>query len=165
VGTGGLSWASKEREALDCLGAILGGTSGRLFSNLRDRDALAYTVSPLLTYGCDPGILGTYIACSPEKKERAVGALMREFEALVKAPPSAGELERAINFIVGNHEAEMQRGEAQAMSMALMSTFGIGHEEFMHYPARIKKVEGEAVRRVAARILAQQPMISVSVGP
>ena len=165
VGTRGLVWGEDDRVALDVLGAILGGTGGRLFTNLRDKEALAYSVAPLITYGCDPGIFGAYIACSPEKKDRAIKALMTEFNQAAAAPPSEAELQRALSYIIGNHEAEMQRGEAQGMTMALMSTFQVGHDEFMRYPQRIRAVTGAAVQRMAARLVKQQNLVTITVGP
>ncbi|MEN9833811.1 MAG: hypothetical protein RL011_4, partial [Pseudomonadota bacterium] len=70
----GLTWDDPDRAALDVLTTVLGGHGGRLFRELRDKQSLAYSVSPLVSYGCDPGLVGAYIACAPEKRQRAMEA-------------------------------------------------------------------------------------------
>ena len=74
IGFPGIDWYDKERPALDILSTVLGGSGGRLFSGLEIRK-LAYNVSPILTYGVEPGVFGVYLACGPEKVEQALASM------------------------------------------------------------------------------------------
>jgi zinc protease len=165
MGYPGLTWGDPDRPVIDVISAILGGSGGRLFIRLRDQESLAYSVTPIQSYGCDGGTFGAYIACSPEKVERAIASLEREYNVLIHEKINDDELNRAINYIVGGHEDDCQRGEAQAMTMGLMEAYGIGYDDFLTYSARIKKVKAEDILRVAGRILDPSRQTRILVGP
>ncbi len=165
MGFRGLAWGDKDRAALDVLSMILGGSGGRLFLKLRDAESLAYSVSPLSSYGKHPGVFGAYIATANEKVERAQAALMRELSDIQDRAVDAGELERAVNYLIGSHEADLERGEAQAMTLALMELYGIGYNDFLTYPKKVAAVKVEDVQKVACRLMKDQPQVQVMVGP
>lgn len=165
IGYRGLTWGAKERAALDVMGTILGGTGGRFFTKLRDEQSLAYSVSPIVSYGCNPGMVGAYIACSNDKADRALDALSAELTGLIAHPASEEELARAKNYLIGSHEADLQKGDAQAMTMALMQAYGIGFEDFLRYPEAVAKVTIADVTRIATQLLKDKPHVTVSVGP
>ncbi len=160
----GIDWHDSDRAPLDTLVNILGGHGGRLFVNLRDKESLAYSVSPMITYGCHPGVIGSYIACAPEKAERAMAAMRREFEILKSQPVSPSELSRAKNYIVGTHAMGLQKTDAQAMTTSLMELYGLGHDDFERYPLLIEAVTAEDIQRVANRLFVGDGL-AVTVGP
>lgn len=164
LGFPGITWFDSDRYALDILSTVLGGSGGRLFIRLRDQESLAYTVSPILSYGVHSGVFGAYIACAPEKVEKAIASLEREFRLVCEGDISDEELLRAKNYLVGSHEAEMQRGDAQALSMALMEAYGVGHNDFLRYYENIKKIKLGDLKRVAHRIIDTGKMAIVTVG-
>ncbi|MBF0440606.1 MAG: insulinase family protein [Oligoflexales bacterium] len=165
VGYRGLDWSDRDRAALDVAATILGGAGGRLFTKLRDQQSLAYSVTPMVTYGCHPGVFGAYIACLPEKASVARDALIDELNLLCEELPTENELERAIQYLIGGHESDLQRSESQAMTMALMEAYGIGYMDFLTYPSSIERVRLEEVRKVARRLIETQNRVVVSVGP
>jgi len=161
----GLDWHDADRPSLDVLLNILGGNGGRLFLNLRDRDSLAYTVSPICTYGMHGGVVGSYIACAPNKKTQALDSLKREMLLLTKEAPAADEVTRSKSYIVGSHMMDLQRSDSQAMTMALMELYGLGWSDFESYPKQIQKVTVKDVVRVARRLFNEQHAVSVVVAP
>jgi zinc protease len=165
IGFPGLSWDDPERHALDVLTNILGGHGGRLFVNLRDKQSLAYTVTPVISYGCHPGALGVYIACAPDKSEKAIAEIKREFQQAIESLPKDEEVERTKNYIIGNHDMGLQRSESQTSTMALMEVYGIGFDDFVKYPTLISEVTGKSVRQVARRVLDAENRVEVLVGP
>ena len=165
LGWKGLSWGDPDRPALDVLSTILGGSGGRLFLELRDRRSLAYSVAPVQSYGCNPGIFGTYIACAPDKQAEAVATLDQELQALCRTPPDNEELQRAINYLRGGHESDLQRCEAQAMTMALMEAYGFGYDDFLTWPERISRVTPEVLLETARRVMTEEGRRLVIVGP
>src|SRR5690606_25705225 len=106
-----------DRPALDVMANILGGHGGRMFLKLRDQMSLAYTVTPIVTYGCDTGLVGAYIACAPEKSDEAAAAVRAEIRAIADEMVTEAEITRSRNYIIGNHEMGMQRSEAQTSTM------------------------------------------------
>lgn len=159
----GLTWYDKDRPALDVLINILGGHGGRLFMNLREKKSLAYSVSPIASYGCHPGLIGSYIACSPSKKDEALTAMRREFNTLCEELVTDDELHRSINYIVGNHEMGLQKTDSKAMTMSLMELYKIGFDDYKKYPQAIEKVTKEDVQHVARKLFAKEGL-TVIVG-
>ncbi len=161
----GLTWSDPDRAALDVLVNVLGGHGGRLFRTLRDRESLAYAVSPIISYGCHPGVVGSYIACAPAKREKALQMLREEMLALRLAPPTKDEIERSKNHLVGTHDMGLQRSDSQTSTMALMELYGCGFDDFERYPRAVMQVGDEDVMRVANRLLVPELAVDVTVGP
>jgi zinc protease len=165
MGTLGLNWNDKDRYALDVLSNVLGGSGGRFFVKLRDEQSLAYSVAPLHSYGCNRGIFGAYMACSPHKLKDAETGILNVWNDICQNGVSQDEIDRARNYLIGGHEADMQRGDAQAMSMALMELYGLGYDDFENYANRLHEVDRAAVQNVARRLLLAQEQVVVRVGP
>jgi zinc protease len=143
---------------------ILGGTGGRMFANLRDRDGLAYSVAPILSYGRNRGLLGAYIACSPDKVEAAEAGIWSELEAMASEGPTAAELARAKSYIKGAHVMDLQSSESLASTMSLMKLYGVGHNAYQEYPGRIAGVEAKDVTAIARQLLDKKRAQTVLVG-
>jgi zinc protease len=165
MGTLGLHWGDKDRYALDVLSNVLGGSGGRFFVKLRDEQSLAYSVAPLHSYGCHRGIFGAYMACTPHKLKDAESGIRSVWDDICQNGVSQEEIDRARNYLIGGHEADMQRGDAQAMSMALMELYGLGYDDFENYASRLHEVDRSSVQNVARRLLASQDQVIVRVGP
>jgi zinc protease len=161
----GLTWSDADRPALDVLINILGGHGGRLFRSLRDRESLAYVVSPIVSYGYHPGAVGSYIACAPSKRTKALAMLQAEMLALGESAPTPVELERAKNHIIGTHDMGLQRSDSLTSTMSLMELYGCGFDDFERYPKLIAKVGAEDVTRVANRLFRPELAVDVTVGP
>jgi zinc protease len=160
----GPGWTSPDRYAVDVMCNILGGTGGRMFANLRDRDGLAYSVAPILSYGRNRGLLGAYIACSPDKVEAAEAAIWSELEAMANEGPTAAEMARAKSYIKGAHVMDLQSSESLASTMALMELYGVGHNAYQEYPGRIAGVEAKDVTAIARDLLDKKRAQTVLVG-
>jgi zinc protease len=165
VGTLGLHWTDPDRYALDLLSNVLGGSGGQFFLRLRDEQSLAYTVTPLHSTACHRGIFGAYMACSPHKLNEAEVGIKKLWTEICQQGVSADDLERARNFLIGSHEADMQRADGQAMTMALMELYGLGYNDFANYTPKVKQVSSADIQRVARRLLAEQKLVTVKVGP
>lgn len=163
LGWRGLRWKDADRAALDVLMNILGGHGGRLFVKLRDQQSLAYTVSPLTHQGCEPGLVGAYLACKPDKVEQALFGMKKEFDLISSELVSVEELDRSVQHIVGSHEIGLQRTSSQAMTMGLMELYGIGWSDFERYPEAIKKVQRDDVLRIAKNLFATKQPVEVVV--
>ncbi|MGM0682484.1 MAG: insulinase family protein, partial [Thermodesulfobacteriota bacterium] len=83
IGFIGAGLKNGDRYSLEMLKTVLSGQSGRLFSKLRDQMSLAYSVSVFNFSGLGTGSFGTYIAASPDKKEKAIQALWVELYSIL----------------------------------------------------------------------------------
>ncbi len=165
VGTLGLNWHDPDRYALDLLSSVLGGSGGQMFIKLRDEQSLAYTVAPMHSSSCHRGIFGAYMACSPHKLQEAEEGIQKLWRELCEKGVTQDELDRARNYLIGNHEADMQRADSQAMSMGLMELYGLGYNDFSSYAQKLHEVKLADLQRVAKRLLEGQNRVTVRVGP
>ena len=105
-GLRGLDWQDPQRAVLDVLLKV---KAQRMFDTLREQQGLVYTVTPMLTLAVGAGTFGIYTACAPDKAEQAVEAIAAELRQ--GKPPAAEEIEQARQFLAGNWNTEMSRGD------------------------------------------------------
>ena len=142
---------SKDMYVLKVLSSVLSGQSGRLFMNLRDRQSLAYTVTPIEMFGPEPGFFAVYIATENSKIDSAIKEIKRELSELRQKEVSEVELERAKNFILGKHAIAMQSYGEQASAMALDELFDVGYGSIFNYAKDIMAVTSKDIIDVANR--------------
>lgn len=153
IGFLGCTFRDQERYALKLLSSALAGQGGRLFLELRDRQSLAYTVSPLNSDSPEPGIFGFYIGCSPEKLKRALWGIRKELDKILQTPISERELQRAKEYWLGRFELDMQRYSSQAMIYGLDELYGLGYQHSTDVPAIIKGLTAKDIMEAARKYL------------
>lgn len=153
LGFRGVSYADKDRYALDVLNNILAGQGGRLFIELRDKMSLAYSVTSLSQEGVEPGYFGVYIATEPRKVATAIEGILRELKKVTEELVAPEELERAQQYMVGAYEIDLQRNSTVATQLAFNEIYGIDRREWLILPEKILRVTREDVLKVARKIL------------
>lgn len=164
LGYPGLRIDSNERFTLDVLQSVLSGQGGRLFYELRDKNSLAYTVSPIRMEGLEPGYFGTYIGCSPEKKDKAISMMRDELKKLTIALISEEELVRAQNYLVGQHAISLQKKSTICQAIVLDVIYGMSPDHLFEIIHEYKKVTREDILRLAKKIFSQSEILSIA-GP
>jgi zinc protease len=165
IGFPGATVASTDRFALEVLTSILGGQSGRLFAELRDRQALAYRVSAFSVDGLDPGYLAVYVSCAPEKVDAAVAAIRSEIDRLVADGVTDAEVDRAVRYLTGAHAVAMQRRSAIANALAFHEAYGLGWQSWARYAEDLATVDAGAVAKAARRYLDWDVAVTATVRP
>jgi zinc protease len=165
IGFPGTTVASKDRHAVEVLTSILGGQSGRLFTELREKQGLAYRVSAFSVDGLDPGYLAIYVSCSPDKVDAAVAAIRAEVDKVVDDGVRDAEVERAVKYLTGAHGVAMQRRSAIANALAFHEAYGLGWKQWDRYPDAVAKVDASAVARAAKRYLRWDVAVTATVRP
>ncbi|MDD9853679.1 MAG: pitrilysin family protein [Deltaproteobacteria bacterium] len=153
TGFRGLALDDADRPALEVLVQLLGGHSGRLFMELRERQGLAYTVSAFEIAGLAPGWFAIYMGTAPEKAEQALTGMRDALHRVCDSPPPAEEFERARRCLIGNHAISRQRSSTRAMHMALDASYGLGAAADEFHPEQLRAVRPEDVLRTARRII------------
>ncbi|MDH4320125.1 MAG: insulinase family protein, partial [Desulfobulbaceae bacterium] len=164
IGFLGATLTSADRYALEVLDTALSGQSGRLFTQLRDKQSLAYSLSSFSLQGIDTGSFGIYIGTSPDKKAEAVKAMWGELYRVREEPLGEAELQKAKNVVVGHYELGLQTHSAQALEAALDQTYGLGLDFGTRYVRAVEEVTAEQVREVARKYIQPDNYVMVSVG-
>ena len=165
IGFPGTTVDAADRFALEVLVAILGGQSGRLFAELRDRQALAYRVSAHSIEGVDPGFVAIYLSCAPDKLAAAVAGVRDELARMRRDGVTAAEVERAQSYLIGSHQIAMQRRAAVANAMAYHEAYGLGWQSWAGYDAAIRAVTPADVAAATATYLEAERAITATVRP
>ncbi len=147
----GTSIHHKDRYALEILDAALSGQGGRLFSELRDKESLAYALAFVGQPNYDPGYIGVYMGTHPKKLEGAIEAVLRELKKVREGGLTEGEVERAKRYLIGNFEIGLQTNGAQANQMSLDELYGLGFDHYQKYPQQIQRVTKDEVNRAARK--------------
>ncbi len=165
LGYPGVDVKDDDRHALAMLETVLARQGGRLFYELRDQQALAYSVTAFSSEGLAPGLVGGYIATDPDNEERAIEGLLVEFEKVRNAEIEAQELERAQRYLIGSHEIGMQTNGAITESMVFDELYGLGYLENRLFAEQMNSVTIADVQRVARKYLTPSIRSEVVVGP
>jgi zinc protease len=165
VGARGARHSDREKYSLDVLDAVLSGQGGRLFTELRDRQSLAYSVTALHREAVNEGLFALYMATSPDKKETATDGMLEQIRRVREQGVSDEELERAKNFLIGTYEVGIQTNSAQASAMAFNELYGLGYAEYMEYPRRVAGVTANEVKEAAEKYLCADCLSRAEIVP
>lgn len=159
----GLVIGDPRSPVMEVLTTILGGQAGRLFTALREDEGLVYHVSASSSEGIDAGHVSFYAAASQDKLARARAALERERKRICDELPTSEELERAQASIIGQSDAALQRRSRVASLLAYNEMYGLGHDDHLRHPAKIRAVDAKAVQALARAIFRPDRQVTAIV--
>jgi len=164
VGGLGTSIQSQERYVLRILQTLLGGQSGRLFIELREKKSLAYTVAPVSFEGLERGYVGTYLACAPQKKEEALRGMREVLETLGQKGPSQREMARAREFLMGRRAMDLQSDSSLASHYGLETLYGLERFTEKQVRQKIEQVTAKQVQAFCQKYWVSPPQVTSIVG-
>jgi zinc protease len=144
---------SGDNYALAVLQHFASGLGGRFFTELRDKQSLAYTVLLSNQPRLASGAFFAYIATLPENEQRARDGLRAELERLVSAPPSDEEFERGRNAAIGSYAIALQAHPVRALEYARAVIFGRKAAEVEAQPDLIRAVKKEDIKHAAEAVV------------
>lgn len=165
LGMGGITRSDPRRHALGVLNAALGGgSSSRLFQEVREVRGLAYAVYSFASSYSDAGVVGVTAGTLPEKAPELVTVVREQLAVVAKGGITEEELVRAKGQLRGglvlgleDTGSRMSRlGESELFQPALLSI-----DEVLD---RIAAVTLKEVGALAAELYAR-PQSLVQVGP
>lgn len=165
LGFPGVTFSNPDRYPLEILAHVLSGQGGRLFSEIREKRALAYRVSAFSLEGIDPGYFAVYVATSPEKTDEAIRSIRQELTQVIEKGITAEELARAQRYLIGAHAIGLQRKSAIAAALAFYEAYGQGWRAYRLFGDHIMKVTVADVTRAARKYLDPQRELIASVQP
>ncbi|MGE3912545.1 MAG: M16 family metallopeptidase [Chloroflexota bacterium] len=143
--------ASEDRAPLRVLNAVLSKSSGRLFTEIRDKRGLAYSTYSALSQFVDGGVFMVYAGTRPDAADAVLDLIMTELQRVREEPLEATELENAIEGDVGARILAVETSANEALYLARDTMFGVPPREIQ--AARIRAVTAADVQRVAQKYL------------
>lgn len=154
---------SEDRHALRVLNALMSGTSGRLFEELRNARGLVYTTGSSYAAFTDVGTWYATAGADPQALEPALDVVREEIQRLRSAPPDAAELALHISQFAGRQILAGEGNAARASLLVAQEALGADTTEVL--VSRAREVTVEDVWRVARTYLDPDHAVVVVVGP
>ncbi len=154
----------QDHAAVKVLSSVLGGgMAGRLFVELRDKRALAYTATAFYEPMKEPGVLVLYLGTTPETAAQAEQALLAEIARVTREPVPAEELARAKSYLLGRYAMDRRTSERLAWYLAFYDVEGVGAAYPERYRRAVEAVTAADVQRAATTYLATP--VTLVLGP
>lgn len=156
----------KDEYPLAVLNTILGhGMSSRLFTEVREKRGLAYSVHSYRNAYPDTGYLAVQAGVAHDKLEKTIEVILDEFRKLKRTAVSKAELKKAKDYIKGRQALSLETSDSVAGYLAgsLTSVNKIHTPE--EVVKKIDKVTAADIQRVARDIFKTESLNLAIVGP
>lgn len=165
LGVPGLTRRDERRYALGVLNTALGGgTSSRLFQEVREVRGLAYSVFSFASHHADSGLVGVSVGCLPSKVDEVLAVVRAELTKVAEHGITAEELRRGKGMLRGGLVLGL---EDTGSRMSRLGKAELVHDELLAIDdvlGRIEAVTLEEANALAAEIFAGPEILAV-VGP
>ncbi|TAJ16413.1 MAG: insulinase family protein [Dehalococcoidia bacterium] len=162
----GLGRKDPDRYALDIMNTALGrGMSSRLFTEVRERRGLAYSVGSGSSRYRDIGSVSVSAGVTREHQEEALQVILGELNRIATEPMGDEELTRTKDYAAGSFRLglETPMSFAQRFGGQLLQDGEIEPPDVT--VARLRAVTAADVQRVAARLFTDAKFSLAVVGP
>jgi predicted Zn-dependent peptidase len=165
LGVNGITRSDDRRFALGVLNAALGGgTSSRLFQEVREKRGLAYSVFSFASQHIDAGLVGVSVGCLPAKLDQVLEVVRGELAKVAESGITTEELTRGKGQLKGGLVLGL---EDSASRMSRLGKSELVDDDLLSIDevlARIEAVTLDDVRTLAAALFTQPEILAV-VGP
>ena len=153
----GVARDDDRRFALGVLNTALGGgTSSRLFQEVREHRGLAYSVYSFASHYADSGLVGVAVGCLPDRLDEVLEVVRVELSRIAAHGITAEELARGKGQLVGGLVLGLEDSASRMMRLGkaeLVYAEVLGIDEVM---ARIDGVTLDDVRSVAQDVFGRR---------
>jgi predicted Zn-dependent peptidase len=158
-------FADEDRFPLEVMNTCLGGnTASRLFSVIRERRGLAYSVFSYSRLMREQGGLFIYAGCDKRNAQKVLDLCQAELEKLAQRGPHQCELSEARESMRGSIALMMESTQRRMLRLTMEEILMGKHVPIAESLEKIRAVTADDVKRVAQRILANKPCL-VGIGP
>ena len=165
LGVEGLARDDERRFALGVLNtAVGGGTSSRLFQEVRERRGLAYSVFSFTSSHAETGLFGVSVGCLPAKLNDVLATVRAELSTVAKE----GITEQELLLGKGQLRGGLVLGlEDSASRMSRIGKAELVHDQLLTIDEVLARIEGVTIEdcaAVAAEVLSRPELLAI-VGP
>lgn len=166
LGAPGIARDDDRRYALRVLDTVLGGTSSsRLFQEVREKRALAYSVSTFHAQYAGAGHVGLYLGTRPENLATAMQVVGDELERFLQDGITADELVRAKENAQGRAVLTLESTSARMNRLGGALLAGLPILSLDDLIARVDAVTADDVLTLARDLLAPERLSAAAIGP
>ena len=167
LGHKGIRRTDADFYAVDVMNRILGGSAGlgRLFSQVRDVQGLAYHVRSSFEAHSGEGPFIARAGVNPKNVQKAIQSILNEIKNLKESGASEVELADAKEMIVGTFSISMETNNGIANVLLYAELYGLGLDYPEKHSQIYRSVTKEQVEEAAQKYLHPDKCSLVTVGP
>jgi predicted Zn-dependent peptidase len=166
IATEGLSVSDKDKYTVAVLDLCLGGNvSSRLFQEVREKRGLVYTINSFRESHDNGGLFGVYAGCSPKQVGKVLSLVAKELKRTKKEGFADEEIARAKTQLRSELLLGLESMRSRASRNAYSELYFNRQLTVEEIVADIDRVNSEGVRELANRLLTDDTMSFVVVGP
>ncbi len=166
LGCGGLKYAHEDRFVLMALNTVLGNSmSSRLFQEIREQNALAYSIYSYITSYRDTGLLTIYAGTDPSNALEVVRLVTRELKKIKDEGITQAEGLRVKNQIKGSLVLSLESSNSHMSRLARQEIYFGRYHSMDDIIKSVESVALDQVQQLAQQLFTPENLSLTILGP
>ncbi len=166
LGWKGCSSLDEQRFACHLLNVLLGGSmSSRLFQEIREKRALAYSVYSFVNSHVDTGMMGVYAGTGVAQVQETLDIIHQELERLTQEPIGETELKAAKEHFKGSMYLNAESNDSRMHRLAKNEFLFGRYVPFEEVEDKVEAVTSETIRGWLQSAFGREDLALVLMGP
>jgi len=166
LGCGGLKYAHEDRFVLMALNTVLGNSmSSRLFQEIREQNALAYSIYSYMTSYRDTGLLTIYAGTDPSNALEVVRLVTRELKKIKDEGITQAEGLRVKNQIKGSLVLSLESSNSHMSRLARQEIYFGRYHSMDDIIKNVESVALDQVQHLAQQLFTPENLSLTILGP
>ncbi len=166
LGVKGLAYGDKRRLTAAALSNILGaGSNSRLFYEVREKRALAYSIYSFMDFFRDTGVAGIYLACNPGKLKHVMQIVCDELRRISTRLISDQEWHDVREQMQGGLLLSLESSSSHMWQMLQEEDYLQKHSSIPAVLRALGRISKQDILNLARDLFLESPMTSAMIGP
>jgi predicted Zn-dependent peptidase len=166
LGCKGLQYTHEDRFVISALNTVLGNSmSSRLFQEVREQNALAYSIYSYVTSYRDTGLLTVYAGTDPSNALEVVRLVVKEMKKIKEEGITPAEELRVKNQIKGSLILSLESSNSHMSRLARQEMYFGKYLSMDDIIKGVEKVTAEQVQRLAQQLFTRENTSLTILGP
>jgi predicted Zn-dependent peptidase len=166
VGCKGMQYTHEDRFVISALNTVMGNSmSSRLFQEIREQNALAYSIYSYVTSYRDTGLLTVYAGADPSNALEVVRLVIKEFRKIKDEGITPAEESRVRNQIKGSLVLSLESSTSHMSRLARQEIYFGKYLSMDDIIKGVEKVTAEQVQRLAGQLFTRENISLTILGP
>lgn len=166
IGCKGLNYTHEDRYVISALNTVLGNSmSSRLFQEIREQNALAYSIYSYVTSYRDTGLLTVYAGTDPSNALEVARLVLKEFRKITEEGITSAEETRVKNQIKGSLVLSLESSNSHMSRIARQEMYYGKYLSMDDIIRGVEKVTAGQVQRLAQQLFSRENISLAMLGP
>lgn len=166
IGCRGLHYTHEDRFGVSALNTVLGNSmSSRLFQEVREQNALAYSIYSYVTSYRDTGLLTVYAGTDPSNALEVVRLVMKEIKKIKDEGITPAEERRVKNQIKGSLVLSLESSNSHMSRLARQEIYFGKYLSIDDIIKGVEKATREKIQSLARQLFTKENISLTVLGP